>query len=131
MDVNVSDVGDGTTAAGWRSVGADSVAGRPAHHLACGGGDLWLDDETRLILRVRQPDTDNAGNRIPGATSTTEVTTVEFGDQPAGLFDFSPPDGVAARRDAEFRQGARQGYFARPARSTVCGRRRVPQRAGR
>jgi hypothetical protein len=81
-----SDIGDGTTAAGWRSVGADSVAGRPAHHLACGGGDLWLDDETRLILRVRQPVSDDTGNPIPGSVTTTEVTHIEFGDQPAALF---------------------------------------------
>jgi hypothetical protein len=91
-----SDLGDGTTAAGWRSIGADSVAGRRAHHFACGGGDLWLDDETRLVLRVRQPATDDAGNPIPGSSTTTEVTQIEFGDQPATLFDFSPPDGVAA-----------------------------------
>ncbi len=95
-EMTPSEVGDGTTATGWRYVGADSVAGRPARHLACGGGDLWLDDETRLILRVRQPDTDDAGNPIPGAFSTTEVTKIEFGDQPAALFAFAPPDGVAA-----------------------------------
>ena len=91
-----SDVGDGTTAAGWRSIGADSIAGRPAHRLACGGGDLWLDDETRLVLRVRQPATDEAGNPIPGALTTSEVTHIEFGDQPAALFAFAPPDGVVA-----------------------------------
>jgi hypothetical protein len=94
--MSASDLGDGTTAAGWRSIGADSVAGRRAHHFACGGGDLWLDDETRLVLRVRQPATDDAGNPIPSASTTTEVTQIEFGDQPATLFDFSPPDGVVA-----------------------------------
>jgi hypothetical protein len=110
-----SDLGDGTTAAGWRSIGADSVAGRRAHHFACGGGDLWLDDETRLILRVRQPATDDAGNPIPGASATTEVTQIEFGDQPPTLFDFSPPDGVAAMPldtyDALCRPGQDTGAF--------------------
>ena len=48
------------------------------------------------ILRVRQPDTDDAGNPIPGAITTTEVTKIEFGEQPAALFAFAPPDGVAA-----------------------------------
>jgi hypothetical protein len=91
-----SEVGKGTTATAWRYVGADSVAGRPAHHFACGGGDLWLDDETRLILRVRQQDTDDAGNPVPGAFNTIEVTKIGFGDQPAALFAFAPPDGVAA-----------------------------------
>ncbi len=95
-EMTPSEVGEGATATAWRYVGADSVAGRPARHLACGGGDLWLDDETRLVLRVRQPDTDDAGNPIPGAFSTTEVTKIGFGDQPAALFAFAPPDGVAA-----------------------------------
>jgi hypothetical protein len=94
--MTLSDAGDGSTATGWRSVGAETVAGRPAHHFACGGGDMWLDDETRLVLRVRQPATDAAGNPVPGAFNTTEVTKIEFGDQPAALFDFSPPNGVAA-----------------------------------
>ena len=95
-EMRPSELGDSTTAPAWRYVGADSVAGRPARHFACGGGDLWLDDETRLILRVRQQDTDDAGNTIPGAFRRFEVTKVEFGDQLATLFAFAPPDGVAA-----------------------------------
>jgi hypothetical protein len=62
-----SDLDNGGTAAGWRSLGADSVAGRPAHHLACGGSDVWIDDETRLILRVLQPDVEDPGNPLAGA----------------------------------------------------------------
>ena len=51
MTRDPSEAGNGTAATGWRYVGADSVAGRPAHHLACAGDEVWIDDETRLILR--------------------------------------------------------------------------------
>ena len=90
-DPGSDEAGSWTGATGWRYVGADFVAGRPAHHLACAGEDLWLDDETRLILRVRAPDIDEAGNPVPGAFSTTEVTEIEFGEQPAALFALTPP----------------------------------------
>ena len=96
MDRDPSEAGNGIAATGWRWVGADTVAGRPAHHLACAGDEVWIDDETRLILRVRDQETDDAGNPIPGAIRTTEVTTIEFGEQPAALFAFAPPNGVAA-----------------------------------
>ena len=80
-----TEAGSAAAAAGWRYVGADFVAGRPAHHVTCAGGDLWIDDATRLILRVRQPDLDDAGNPVAGgAVHTTEVTKIEFGEQPAG-----------------------------------------------
>ena len=95
--VDPSEAGGATATAGWRYVGADSVAGRPAHHLTCAAGDLWIDDATRLVLRVRQPDLDGAGNPVPGsAVRTTEVTKIEFGEQPAGLFALTPPDGAEA-----------------------------------
>jgi hypothetical protein len=93
MEPDTSEVGIGTAAAGWRYVGTEYIAGRPAHHLACGGGDLWLDIETRLILRVRHQDIDDAGSPIPGTMRTTEVTEIAFGEQPAALF--VPPAGVA------------------------------------
>ncbi len=91
------DAGIGTAATGWRYVGAEYVAGRPTHHVACVGEhaldiDLWLDAETRLILRTREPETDDAGQPIPGQFGTTEVTEIGFGEQPAALFE--PPDGV-------------------------------------
>ena len=89
--------GIGTAATGWRYVGAEYVAGRPTHHVACVGEhaldiDLWLDVETRLILRTREPETDDAGQPIPGQFGTTEVTEIGFGEQPAALFE--APDGV-------------------------------------
>jgi hypothetical protein len=82
----------GSPAPGWRYVGVEDVAGRPAHHVAC-VGDLWIDDETRLILRSRQPLNDDAGQPIPGQFETTEVTEIAFGEQPAALFE--PPEGLA------------------------------------
>ena len=87
----------GTAATGWRYVGAEYVAGRPTHHVACVGEhaldiDLWLDVETRLILRTREPATDDAGQPIPGQFGTREVTEIAFGEQPASLFD--PPEGI-------------------------------------
>ena len=60
-----SEAGNWTGATGWRYVGADLVAGRPAHHLACAGEEIWIDDETRLTLRVRQQVIDDAGNPDP------------------------------------------------------------------
>ena len=49
MERDPSEVGSGTAATGWRYVGAEYVAGRPTHHVACVGEhsldiDIWLDD---------------------------------------------------------------------------------------
>ena len=77
-------------ATGWRYVGLEYVAGRPAHHVTC-AGDLWIDVETRLILRTQGPAVDDAGQPIE--VEFTEVTEIAFGDQPAALFE--PPDGLA------------------------------------
>ena len=87
-----SEVGNGAAAAGWRYVGLEYVAGRPTHHVAC-ASDLWIDVETRLILRSQGPAVDDAGQPIPGQFETTEVTEIAFGEQPAALFE--PPDGLA------------------------------------
>jgi hypothetical protein len=97
MERDPSGVGSGTAATGWRYVGVEYVAGRPTHHVACVGElsldiDLWLDIETRLILRTREPLSDDAGQPIPGQFGTTEVTEIAFGEQPAALFE--PPEGV-------------------------------------
>jgi hypothetical protein len=78
--------------AGWRYVGVETVAGRLTHRVSCGGGDLWIDIETRLILRMREPLTDDAGQPIPGQFATTEVTEIVFAEQPATLFQ--PPQGL-------------------------------------
>ena len=91
MERDSSEVGNGTAAAGWRYVGLEYVAGRPTHHVTCGGGDLWIDIETRLILRTQGPAVDDAGQPIP--VESTEVTEIAFGEQPAALFE--PPEGVA------------------------------------
>jgi hypothetical protein len=93
-DLSPDDVGRGTATTGWRYVGSELVAGRPAHHVAC-GGDLWIDEETRLVLRSRAPLLDDGGQPIPGAFRSIEVTEVEFAEQPVALFEFAPPQGVA------------------------------------
>ena len=90
MERDPSEVGNDSAAAGWRYVGLDYVAGRPTHHVAC-AGDLWIDIETRLILRTQGPAIDDAGQPIP--VEFTEVTEIAFGEQPAALFE--PPDGLA------------------------------------
>ena len=84
--------GNGAVAWGWTYVGVEYVAGRPTHHFAC-VGEIWLDIETRLILRTRAPETDDAGQPIPGQFGTREVTAITFGEQPADLFE--APEGVA------------------------------------
>ncbi len=92
MERDPSDIDDGTAATGWSYVGVEYVAGRPSHHFAC-VGEIWLDIETRLILRTRAPETDDTGQPIPGQFGTTEVTEITFGEQPAVLFE--APEGVA------------------------------------
>jgi hypothetical protein len=95
--------GDGTAASGWRFVGTEYVAGRPTFHVACGGGDLWIDVATRLILRSQGSGQTGAvspvtGQPLPdasGAKETIEVTDLELGDQPADLFTIVRPTGVA------------------------------------
>jgi hypothetical protein len=93
---NAGEDGNGTAATGWRYVGVEYVAGRPAHHVTCGGGDLWLDSETRLILRARAPQLDDTDQPIPGQFRTFEVAGIAFGEQPAALFDLAPPEGIAS-----------------------------------
>ena len=97
MERDPSEVGNGSAAAGWRYVGLEYVAGRPTHHVAC-VGDLWIDIETRLILRTQGPAVDDAGQPIP--VSSTEVTEIAFGEQPAALFE--PPEGVARMSAEEY-----------------------------
>jgi hypothetical protein len=90
MERGSGEVGGGAAAAGWRYIGLEPVAGRPTHHVTCGGVDLWLDIESRLILRTEGPAVDDAGQPI--RAESTEVTDIEFGEQPAALFE--PPVGV-------------------------------------
>ena len=97
MERDPSEVGNGTAAAGWRYVGLEYVAGRPTHHVAC-VGDLWIDIETRLILRTQGPAVDDAGQPIP--VESTEVTEIAFGEQPAALFE--PPEGLARMSEDEY-----------------------------
>lgn len=93
---------DGSATASWRYVGIEYLLGRPTHHVACPGADLWVDIETGLILRTRGPVLDDAGNIVPRAFRTIEVTALEFGDQPPHLFEFVQPDGVARMSEAEY-----------------------------
>ena len=97
MERDSSEVANGSAAAGWRYVGLEYVAGRPTHHVAC-VGDLWIDIETRLILRTQGPAVDDAGQPIP--VESTEVTEIAFGEQPAVLFE--PPEGVARISEDEY-----------------------------
>lgn len=96
MERDPSEVDNGSVATGWRYVGLEYVAGRPTHRVACTGElgldtEVWIDIETRLILRTQGPAVDDAGQPIPVAF--TEVTEIAFGEQPAALFE--PPDGLA------------------------------------
>ena len=97
MERDPSEVGNGSAAAGWRYVGLEYVAGRPTHHVAC-IGELWIDVETRLILRTQGPAVDDAGQPIP--VESTEVTEIAFGEQPAALFQ--APEGLARMSMEEY-----------------------------
>ena len=87
--------GSGTAATGWTYVGAEAVIGRPTYHVRCGGSELWIDAETRLILRSQGPARDADFQPLPGSIDTMEVTSLDFGDPPADRFDLTPPAGVA------------------------------------
>lgn len=90
MERDPGAAGNDAVATGWRYVGLEYVAGRPTHHVAC-VGELWIDIETRLILRTQGPAVDDAGQPIP--VELTEVTEIAFGEQPETLFE--PPEGLA------------------------------------
>ena len=82
-------------ATGWTYGGLEYIAGRPTFHVTCGGGELWIDVETRLVMRSRGPMLDAAFKPVPGSSRTIEVTGLAFGDQPADLFVMAQPSGVA------------------------------------
>ncbi len=95
MTRNQGEIGNGTAAEGWKYLGPESVLGRPAYHVGCAGGELWIDAETRLILRSQGPSHDKDFQPIPGSVRTIEVTGLAFGEQPPGLFTITPPAGIA------------------------------------
>jgi hypothetical protein len=99
MERVVTGADDSTAATGWRYVGLEYIAGRPTHHVTCGGGDIWLDIETRLILRTQGPPVDDAGQPIP--VESTAVTEIAFGEQPAALFQ--PPEGLARWSSGDYK----------------------------
>jgi hypothetical protein len=103
--------------AGWEYVGLEEVLGRPVHHVRC-DGDFWVDVETRLVLRSQSSD-------VPARTA--EVTSLEFGPQPAALFDTTRPDGLRTVTREE--QGAyedRQRAAADCAADPICAAPTVP-----
>jgi hypothetical protein len=89
------DLGNGTAASGWRYIATDYLIGRPTFHVTCGGGDLWIDVQTRLVMRSRGPARNASFEPVPGSSRTIEVTALVFGEQPADLFAIAPPAGVA------------------------------------
>ena len=89
----------GAPARGWRYVALEYVADRPAHHVSC-GDDLWIDVATRLTLRSRAAAAGSGD--APPQFGTVEVTSVELGQPPSGLFVIRQPDGVAAISPEEF-----------------------------
>jgi hypothetical protein len=77
-----------TCDAGWSRAGVDLVLGRAADHVRCAdsgvGGDFWIDRETHLVVRTQDPTDDRYG------TWVYEITELDFGPQPAGLFELPP-----------------------------------------
>ena len=93
--MSAGEVRNGTTASAWRYVATEYVIGRPTFHVTCGGGDLWIDVQTRLVMRSRGPVRNASFEPVPGSSRTIEVTALDFGEQPADLFAIAPPAGVA------------------------------------
>jgi hypothetical protein len=94
-----SDVG--LVGTGYRWLGAEALLGRATHHVGC-SGELWIDDETRLVLRSRGPRLDENYQPIEGQVRTLEVTALEFGPPPADLFDLGQPAGTARISDDDY-----------------------------
>ncbi len=91
-----------TPGSGWVYVGTERVIGRPAHHVRCGGVDMWIDVATRLALRSSGPRIDDNGFPIDGQLETVEVTSIDPGQPPAALFDMAQPAGIAAISGDEY-----------------------------
>ena len=97
-DVSDCEMTEPVPVSGWRYVGLETVIGRPAHHIFC-GGEFWIDAETRLILRSRGPLTPD-GRPANDTTRTVEVTSLGFDEPRAPLFDLTRPAGLRlASRD--------------------------------
>ncbi len=64
------------------------VLGRPADHLRCASDpnepDAWIDRDTHLVVRTQNVTDERYG------TWVYEVTELEFGPQPAELFELPP-----------------------------------------
>jgi hypothetical protein len=102
-----------TPGSAWRYVGLETVAGRPAHHVACDGvGDMWIDVETRLTLRSQGQLRGPGGWPVAGALHTIEVTAIELGQPSAALFEMRRPEGVRALSAEEYerQQCVRYGW---------------------
>lgn len=96
----------------WRWIGIETVAGRSAHHVTCGGAELWLDVDTQLTLRSQGPRRGPGGLPIAGEVHTIEVTAIEPGLPPPALFEICRPDGVRALSEEEYsnQQCIESGY---------------------
>ena len=94
---DAADLFDGS---GWSAVGVEDVIGRPTYHLHC-IGDLWIDQQTALVLRSEGPRYGLDGFPLPGRT-TIEATSLEFRTPPAALFTLAAPAGVPTATDEQY-----------------------------
>jgi hypothetical protein len=92
-----ADLFDGSA---WTAVGIETVIGRPTYHLHC-TGDLWIDQETALVLKSEGPRYGLDGFPLPGRT-TIEATSLEFRTPPAALFTLAAPAGVPTATDEQY-----------------------------
>jgi hypothetical protein len=86
---------------GYRWLGGEAILGRPTHHVQC-IGEMWIDDQTRLVLRSRGAAHDAEGRPIEGRTRTVEVVELQFGEPPANLFELRSPAGVRTVSDEDY-----------------------------
>lgn len=91
-----------TPSRGWSWVGGETIAGRPAHHVACADAELWIDAETSLTLRSQGPRLDEQGRPIARTEQWIEATAVELGAPPADRFELVAPAGVAVLDDPAY-----------------------------
>ena len=84
----------------WTAIGVETVIGRPTYHLHC-LGDIWIDQETALVLRSEGPRYGLDGFPIAGK-ATIEATSLEFRTPRAELFDLAAPAGVATATEVQY-----------------------------
>jgi thiol-disulfide isomerase/thioredoxin len=80
---------DWFTCSNWVRLADETVAGRPAYHVACGAREFWIDQESSILVGIRTP----TGQPLAGVSgrATALVLSPWF---PPNTFALTPPAGA-------------------------------------